>query len=163
MHKGKWWASLQSHDKHTVQLELFPQAVLNLCLLSHIPDWQARHQVSDLFLCHHPSSRGVVTALTRQDLLLWTGLLQMNAKWLGLKLSRIIYDMILHQGTVCGAAIRTSILVQRRLKQTEHPNPQHHLRYTAIGIPPMHMIYGPWILLKSYCRELLTAMSFIWL
>lgn len=63
---------------------------------------------------------------------------------------------------VSGAVTGMLILVES-LKQTEYiiPKSVSHLRYTSTRIPSMNMIYGPWILLKPYHRELLTPMSFI--
>lgn len=73
-------------------------------------------------------------------------------------------DEIFHKGIICGAVIRMSILVERRLKQnTQVPNPESHLRNCNWDPTNEH---DEWILdsVKVLLQEeLLASVGFVWL
>lgn len=152
MLNSKGWAELQTDDKHTVWLQAFLQAALNLYLSSHNPDYFPDSFSSGwmIFSSHQSGSRA-----TRQDFSYINGTPLNEKQITSLKTFLNDSHKIFHEDIVCGAVIRMSILVERRLKQTEHtsPKPRKAISETAIGMPPMNVINGPWILLKSCCRN----------
>lgn len=152
MLNSKGPADLQTDDKRTMWLQAFPQAALNLYLSSHNPDYFPDSLRSGwvIFSSHQSSSRA-----TRQEFAAINGTPLNEQQIASLKTFLNDSSKIFYKGIVCHAVIRVSILVERMLKQIEHPSskPRKAISVTAIGMPPMNMINGPWILLKSCCRN----------